>query len=60
VRAGVVLPALGNDLMLECSSDMPHYNKAEADWHDVKFGDDGDKLNNFSLHRDMALISTRS
>ena len=45
--------------MLDCSSAMPHYNKAEVDWHDVKFGDDGDKLNNFSFMPITILISIR-
>ena len=50
MRAGGVLAAVGNDLMLDCSSFMPQHNKPRVDWHDVKFGDDGDKLNNFFLY----------
>jgi hypothetical protein len=30
VRTGSVLPALGNDLMLDCSSAISHVNKLEA------------------------------
>lgn len=43
------MPALGNDLMLEFSSVISLRNKSKADWHDVKFGDDGDKLNKFCI-----------
>ena len=50
MRAVGALAVLGNDLMLDCSSDMLNSNKVGVDWHDVKFGDDGDKLNNFFLH----------
>ena len=45
MRADVALATLGNDFMLDCSSAMSHVNKFSFDWHDVKFGDDGDKLN---------------